>query len=69
METIRVKIKKSKNVHAWSNNSVGQIITVIKNGGFGYEDGYKVDFKENPNIRYVDQWLTGILKFEDAEII
>lgn len=70
MENLLVTIKKSKNVHAWSNQFVGEKIQVIANAGVDYNDkGYKVEFGNCRNAKVMtlaNRYLTGILHFEDA---
>jgi hypothetical protein len=71
MNTLTVTIKRSKNVHAWSNLYIGQNIQVIKTDELGYEKGYKVIFADNSDILKTPAkiWIAGILHFEDATVV
>lgn len=69
MENLRVIIKRSKNVHAWSNQFIGESIKVEKTDELGFENGYKVVFADNAiTIPVSNRWITGIIYFEDCKI-
>jgi hypothetical protein len=64
METVQIKIKKSKNVFAWGNQNVGKTVTAtIEN------DRYEVDFLANPQIECTRNWLSGFVEFKDADLV
>ena len=67
MTTLKIEIKKSKNVHAWSNNHIGTILiaTIAKDTKRKYE----VDFALN-KLPYdcSDGWVSGYVNFEDAKV-
>lgn len=68
MEKLTVVIRKSKNVHAWSNAYIGQYIEV-ETGHFGYDRGYKVVFENNSHIEVSHNMIAGIIFECDCHVV
>lgn len=60
-----IRITKSKNVHAWSNNYVGQKMIAHKIEWEG-KFIYVVVCSENKDIKFNPSWVTLTVNVEDA---
>jgi hypothetical protein len=66
---VRLLIKRSNNVWAWSNQFAGETIRAYKTKELGYENAYKVVYKENENLSKLhESLLTGLIHECDCEI-
>jgi len=62
---ITIKIKKSSNAQAWSNNYVGEKFTARKKEDQG-KSNYIVTCSENEHVKFNTSWVTLTVMFEDA---
>jgi hypothetical protein len=64
MTTVNIKLKKSKNVHAWQNSNIGLVVSAEDLGGV-----YLVNFAANPHLVCNPSWIDGIVDEDEADLV